>query len=183
MVTADRRDDESLWQEFVAGRDERLLAELYDRYLSLVYGVALKYLQDREEARDAAMEIFEKLLRTDKGQQIEKFRIWLYVVTKNHCLMKLRAKASLEKKAAEAFMEFSEQEHPLDSDGQERTPALLRCLGSLKPEQQACVTLFYFEKKSYLEIAATEGIEVKEVKSHIQNGKRNLKICIERHDE
>lgn len=182
-MTSTDTSDETLWQQYVAGHDRQILGVLYDRYLALVYGVCLNYLKDREEAKDAAMEVFEKLLHHTSDQQIEKFRTWLYVVTKNHCLMKIRSLKSASKKTAEVFMEYTQATHPLDDDLTDPTPALHKCLENLKAEQKSCVALFYFEKKSYQEIAGEKGMDLKEVKSHIQNGKRNLKICLERNNE
>lgn len=172
--------DEALWHQFVSERDREVLAVLFDRYLALVYGVCLKYLKEREEAKDAAMEVFEKLVHHTSEKKIENFRTWLYVVTKNHCLMKLRSKKSVLEKTTQVFMEYLEYVHPLDEDATDPSPALYSCLEKLGDEQKDCVVLFYFEKKSYQEIAAEKSLDLKEVKSHIQNGKRNLRICIEK---
>jgi RNA polymerase sigma-70 factor, ECF subfamily len=175
----DRFSDEALWQGFVTEKDRQVLAVLYDRYLALVYGVCLKYMGEREDAKDAAMEVFEKLYETDPSQKIEKFRSWLFVVTKNHCLMKLRSKKGVQEKNVQLFMESTEVVHPLDEEETDLTPQLQQCLEQLKTEQKGCVEMFYFNKKTYEEIALKKSIDVKQVKSHIQNGKRNLKLCIE----
>lgn len=172
-----------MWRQYLAKRERNVLALLYERYLTLVYGVCLNYLKDREEARDASMEIFEKLLSTQGGHDVDKFRTWLYVVAKNHCLMKLRSKKGQEEKKMQLFMEYGDYAHPLDEDEIDRSPQLHECLEGLKAEQKSCVALFYFEKKSYQQIAELERLDVKEVKSYIQNGKRNLKICIESKNE
>ncbi len=182
-MTSTDLSDEALWQQYVSRHDRQILTELYDRYLALVYGVCLNYLKDREEAKDAAMEVFEKLLHHTSEQKIEKFRTWLYVVTKNHCLMKIRSRKSASEKTTALFMEYAETVHPLDDEPMDLAPALHKCIESLKVEQKVCVSLFYFEKKSYQEIASEKGLDLKEVKSHIQNGKRNLKICLEQNNE
>lgn len=183
MELLDRFSDEALWQGYVAERDRAVLAVLYNRYLTLVYGVCMKYLQNREDARDAAMEVFEKLLAMESSQKVEKFRTWLFVVTKNHCLMKLRSKKGTEQKSFELFMENGQAVHPLDEAAPDLTPMLQQCLDTLKDEQKSCVELFYFERLTYEEIALKVKADVKQVKSHLQNGKRNLKICIERRNE
>ena len=179
MAASIESTDEALWQQFVSARDREVLAILFDRYLALVYGVCLNYLKDREEAKDAAMEVFEKLFLQTSEQKIEKFRTWLYVVTKNHCLMKMRSKKSAVEKNVEIFMDYTESPHPLDEEPDDLGPKIHFCIDKLKIEQKSCVQLFYFERKSYLEIARERNIDVKVVKSHIQNGKRNLKICLE----
>ena len=179
MAASIESTDEALWHQFVSERDREVLAVLFDRYLALVYGVCLKYLKEREEAKDAAMEVFEKLVHHTSEKKIENFRTWLYVVTKNHCLMKLRSKKSFLEKTTEVFMEYLEYVHPLDEQPADPGPKIHNCMKKLKFEQKSCIQLFYFERKSYLEIATEKKIDVKVVKSHIQNGKRNLKICLE----
>lgn len=179
----ERFSDEALWQGFVTERDKKVLAVLYNRYLALVYGVCLKYLGDRDEAKDAAMEVFEKLYETPASQKVEKFRSWLFVITKNHCLMQLRSKKVADEKNMQLFMETGVSVHPMDEESADLTPQLQECLEALKVEQKNCVEMFYFKKNTYEEIALKKSIDVKQVKSHIQNGKRNLKICIESKNE
>lgn len=179
MELLERFSDEALWQGFVTEKDRQVLAVLYDRYLALVYGVCLKYMGNREDAKDATMEVFEKLYDTSPSQKIERFRSWLFVVAKNHCLMKLRSKKGVDEKNSQLFMESAEVVHPLDEEESDLTPQLELCLEQLKPEQRGCVEMFYLKKKTYEEIALNKSIDIKQVKSHIQNGKRNLKLCIE----
>jgi len=181
------RADEELLAEFRAGGDLEVLGELYSRYLHLVFGVCLKYLKEREEAKDAVMQIFEKLIIEIPRHNIENFRSWLHVVTKNYCLMQLRSGRSEKEKFVELskdpeyFMETVKDLHPLDEDEDLRTVdnTLEDCIERLKKEQKRCIRLFYFENRCYNEIAVNLGIDEKKVKSHLQNGKRNLKICLE----
>ncbi len=179
MELLDRFSDEALWQGFVTEKDRSVLALLFNRYMPLVYGVCLKYLGDREEAKDAAMDVFEKLFETKSSQKVEKFKSWLFVVTKNHCLMKLRSKKNSTEKNLELVMETGNYVHPLDEEVTDQTSDLQKCLDELKAEQKTCVEMFYLNKKTYEEISLKKSIDIKQVKSHIQNGKRNLKICIE----
>lgn len=163
-----------------------MLAVLFDRYLHLVYGVCLKYLKNREDARDAVSAIFERLITVIPGQKIETFRPWLYVITKNHCLMYLRKQNSILRHEAEFFsienMENHTPEHPIDEDGANNHQQLKDCIGRLKLSQRECIERFYFAEQCYRDIATQLQIDEKEVKSHIQNGKRNLKICLEAHE-
>ena len=150
--------------------------------MPLVFGVCLKYLKDRDESKDAVMQIFEKLFTVLKTHQIENFKSWLHVTTKNHCLMALRksGKFAGEEKIDENVMELSYSAHHEDEQSLENDiSALKRCIETLKDQQKACIVLFFLEKKCYNEITEITEYSLKNVKSHIQNGKRNLKICME----
>ncbi len=161
------------------------LGELYSRYMHLVYGVALKYLGDRDEAKDTVMQIFEKLITDLPGHEVRNFKSWLYVLTKNHCLMQLRSQKSADGKmegykTEQEFMESEQDLHPLDKEDHSMEEALKDCIEQLRSEQKQCIDLFYYKKLCYQEIAERLGMNEKKVKSFLQNGKRNLKICLER---
>lgn len=183
-------DDTILTEQFKENGDLEILGVLYEKYMHLVYGVCLKYFEDREEAKDGVSNIFEKLITEIPKHDIVNFKSWLYVLTKNYCLMQLRSSKSKDRKKSEwqidqdDFMESSHELHPLDEDEANLNKVLLECIKELKEQQQCCVKLFYFDNKSYKEIAEELKLEEKKVKSFIQNGKRNLKICIEnKHDK
>ncbi|MCA1746476.1 MAG: sigma-70 family RNA polymerase sigma factor [Bacteroidales bacterium] len=177
--------DEELTEQFRSSGDLEQLGVLYERYMHLVYGVCLKYLENREDAKDGVTAIFEKLITELPKHEVEQFRGWLYVLTKNHCLMKIRsAKSAAKRKESweneqDIFMESADEMHPIDEEEQLLNKTLQECIKALKGQQQECVRLFYFENRSYREIATMLQLEEKKVKSFIQNGKRNLKICIE----
>ncbi len=163
----------------------KVLGRLYERYIDLVYGVALKYLKDREGAQDATMQIFEQLIDKIIKHEIENFKSWLHVLTRNHCLMYLRSRKnknfaySVDIEAVnmenEQLLHHSDDEPVLEG----QITKLEYCIEQLKEEQKQCVELFYLQQKSYKEIEDRTQLPLKKVKSHIQNGKRNLKICIE----
>ena len=181
------KSDAELILEFKAGGDLEVLGELYSRYMHLVYGVCLKYLKVREESQDAVMQIFEKLIIEIPKHNIENFRGWLHVVTKNYCLMQLRSDKSQSERISEwinehdVFMETVTDLHPLDEDNDSKVMnrALEDCIERLKEEQKKCIRQFYFENKCYNEISENMDLDVKKVKSYLQNGKRNLKLCLE----
>jgi RNA polymerase sigma-70 factor (ECF subfamily) len=181
--------DEELIKEFSSTCDLEVLGELYSRYMHLVYGICLKYLKDRDESRDTVMEIFEKLITDIPKQKIDNFRSWLHVVTRNYCLMELRTrKSDLEKYKEWAidpgnFMESAYELHPIDDEDPGMEKALAYCIERLKIEQKECIRQFYFGNRCYREIAKNLRMDEKNVKSHIQNGKRNLKLCLEKKDE
>lgn len=155
--------------------------QLYDRYIPLVYGVCLKYLQQVDEAEDAVMQLFEDLLSKVLQHDIQVFRTWLYRVAQNHCLQILREKdRKVQVELHSNFMESDDVLHLLDEEeDNERTQALQSCMEKLPEKQRMAIARFFMDEMSYVDIADTTGFTLKNVKSFIQNGKRNLKSCIE----
>jgi RNA polymerase sigma factor (sigma-70 family) len=158
--------------------------KLYSRYTSLVYGVCLKYLKDRDEAKDAVMQLFEKLITTLLNHEVENFKSWLYVTARNHCLMQLRAQKG--KNTIEFSPQLMENQFLLhleeEPEMEQNLSKLEKCIAELASDQQQCVRLFYLQEKCYKDITGLTGFDLNKVKSYIQNGKRNLKICMERND-
>jgi len=179
------QSDEELVARYREEGDIGILGQLYERHMHLVYGVCLKYLGEREWAKDEVMNIFEKLVTTVQQQEIERFRTWLYVVTKNHCLMLLRSrKREMIHEDAMIndptfFMENASEMHPVEDETEEEMRRLEECIRRLKEEQRSCIRLFFYEGCSYRQISERLGMEENKVKSYIQNAKRNLRICIE----
>ncbi|MCK4750254.1 MAG: sigma-70 family RNA polymerase sigma factor [Bacteroidales bacterium] len=178
------KSDEELVLQFKESGNLNVLGELYSRYMHLVYGVSLKYYGDRDDAQDAVMQIFEKLITDLPRHEVQNFKSWLYVLTKNHCLMEIRSRKSAQTrleglKAEHEFMESGDEMHPIDRDDSSIEDALKACIEKLKAEQKQCIDLFYYQKLCYQEIAEKLQMEEKKVKSYLQNGKRNLKICLE----
>lgn len=175
--------DADLLQRYKASEELHILGELYNRYMSMVFGVCLKYLKDREESRDAVMQIFEKLVGTLKEHEVTHFKSWLYATARNHCLMHLRARKGKNFEEISPFlMEEGGSPHLEDGvDLEENLSQLEKCIGTLAAEQKQCVELFYLQQKCYKEIVDATGHDFNKVKSYIQNGKRNLKLCMEQH--
>lgn len=178
-------EEKQLIEKFRQSQDIALLGKLYQPYMHLVYGVCLKYLKDRDLAQDAVMTIFEELVVKLPKHEVENFKSWLYVLSKNHCLMELRKQKRLKTDNYDhsdlGLMEngqllHHEEEYVLQEENLER---LSYCIAQLKTEQKQCVEMFYLDKKSYLEITESTSYELKKVKSYIQNAKRNLKQCME----
>ena len=176
--------DEALIESYRKTGDLELLAVLFGRYTSMIYGVCLKYLKDRAEAQDTTMQLFEKLAERVQKHQIQSFRSWLYVTARNECLMQIRSKKGKFTKEFDAqIVENEVLLHPVEEeDGEADLNRLERCIETLSGEQKTCVSLFYLKEMCYKDIAAQTGFEMNKVKSHIQNGKRNLKICMEQHE-
>lgn len=159
-----------------------LLSTLYQRYMDLVFGVCLKYFREAERSKDAVMEIFTELSSKLKQHEVDNFRGWLHVMARNHCLMQLRSPRNLKTTEFNpAFMQSEQNTHLYGEaiEKEEKLSRMEQCLETLPAEQKACVALFYLESKCYNEIAEQTGYEWNKVRSYIQNGKRNLKICME----
>jgi RNA polymerase sigma factor (sigma-70 family) len=177
--------DEDLVEYYRNSHDTVYVGELYTRYTHLVYGVCMKYLQNDNDAKDATMQIFEKLLKELKKHHITAFKPWLYMVVKNYCMMEFR-KAASQKTNTQKIVKEQQQNVETDVDAHLDEKAekelmlngLEKGLSALKPEQQQCVKLFYLEELSYKDIAEKTGFSLNDVKSHIQNGKRNLKLFL-----
>jgi RNA polymerase sigma-70 factor (ECF subfamily) len=181
-IKASSATDQELLAAYRQKADLHALGELYSRYMDLVYGLTLKYLEDPEAAKDAVMQIFEELVLKLQHHDVVYFKSWLYTVAKNHCLMQLRTlKTKKTVQLPEEFMQFEENGHLNGSIQKEEKFLLLeKCLQNLTGEQQEAVSLFYLEQKSYHEIVSKTGMEWTKVRSLIQNGRRNLKICMEK---
>jgi RNA polymerase sigma-70 factor (ECF subfamily) len=175
--------DADLIREYKATGRLDYLAALYQRYMNLVYGVCLRYF-DEAASKDAVMQIFEELIGKLQQYEVQNFKSWLHVLARNHCLMKLRATKSREGRVISIedrpLMENEEILHHENGFSLEgRLQEMEKCLETLPSEQQKSVELFYLREKSYREVAELTGYDMKKVKSYIQNGKRNLKICME----
>ncbi len=181
--------DAELIAEYKKSGDKIFVGILYKRYSHLVMGLCMKYLKDEDEAQDAVINIFTKLFDDLIKHQVEYFKSWLYTFTKNHCLMILRsAKAKLRHTLAygedvKLFVEKAEEMHQNANKREQEYVALEKALAELNEEQRTCVELFYIKDKSYTEIAELTGYTLNNVKSYIQNGKRNLKIKLEQVNE
>ena len=174
-------DAELIWQYKKTG-DLEALAQLYQRYMDLVYGVCLKYFKDSEKAKDAVMQIFEELIAKLRKHEVENFKSWLYQLAKNHCLMQLRTPKNLKTVELPDSVMQSEQDVHLNGvlEKEENFQKLEYCMATLSEEQRKAVQLFYIEGKCYNEIVELMGQEWNQVRSFIQNGRRNLKICMEK---
>ncbi|MBK5278243.1 MAG: sigma-70 family RNA polymerase sigma factor [Bacteroidia bacterium] len=174
--------DSELLLHYRSSGDVQILGELFTRYTSLMYGVCLKYLKDRDDSKDAVMQVFEKLVQTLREHEIENFKSWLYVTTRNHCLMQLRAKKG---KMTEELSPYLMETDPFfhleeETELEWNLSKLEKCMEQLVVEQKRCVQLFYMEQKCYKDITGLTDFNLNQVKSFIQNGKRNLKSCMER---
>ena len=175
--------DQELLDNFYSDGNNQWLGALLPRYTLLLLGVCMKYLKNEEEAKDCVQHIFLKAITELPKYRVEYFKAWIYMVARNHCLMRLRARHGKipveikEKHLAEIYDEQNTQNH-VEKDL--LLQDMEQALEQLNPEQKLCITLFYLEKRSYQEIAESTGYSLLQVKSYIQNGKRNLKIMLEK---
>lgn len=174
--------DAELLEHFYHDHDNKWLGILLPRYTLLLLGVCMKHLKNEEDARDCVQHIFLKVINELHKYQVEYFKSWIYMIAKNHCLMKLRGNKNNKVELNEQYITAAEAEtdknelHARDSLFQ----IMEQALEQLNPEQQACLKLFYLEKKSYADVAEITGLSMLQVKSHLQNGKRNLKLIMEK---
>lgn len=161
--------------------DQQWLAVLYQRYAGLLFGVCLKYLKEADAAQDACTDIYEELVTKLRKHEVDNFKGWLHVLAKNHCLQKLRAGKKLPTtELPEQFMQSEEAWHLEEVLAKEASlQAMQNCIEQLSPDQKITVELFYLQEKCYNEITDITGLGWNTVRSHIQNGRRNLKICME----
>lgn len=174
--------DAQLLERYQQDGDRQWIGILLERYTLLLFGVCMKYLKDEEEAKDCVQQIFLKVL-TDVGRhQVSFFKSWLYMVAKNECLMRLRSRQGKQVK------QLQDDHHPHQPAQpnkeileQETTLSLLEeSIEELNEEQRTSVSLFYLQKMSYQQISERTGFSLLQVKSYIQNGKRNLRLMLER---
>ena len=174
--------DKELVSAFKQSGEINYLSTLYQRYMDLVFGVCLKYFKDTERSKDAVMEIFEELNKKLRQHEVENFKGWLHVLARNYCLMQLRSPRNMKTSEFNTdFMQLEENTH-LNSEALEKESNFVKmeqCLETLPDEQKDSVRLFYLENKCYNEIAAITGYDWSKVRSYIQNGRRNLKLCME----
>ncbi len=153
--------------------------------MELVYGVCLKYFGQPEAAQDAVMDIYEHISRKLPGHEVDNFPGWLYMVSKNHCLQVLRKKSnsltiSLDDPHMQNGMEWHQEHEDFDIDGgEDEADQLHSCVDELPEKQRDCIRMFYFEKKSYADISVVMDLSLDSVRSNIQNGRRNLKKCMQ----
>lgn len=181
-ISPDQSSDKELVTAFKETGDINHLSTLYQRYMDLVFGVCLKYFKEGERSKDAVMDIFGELNTKLRNHEVDNFKGWLHVLARNYCLMQLRSPRNMKTTEFNpAFMQNEQNAH-LNGEALEKEEhfrMLEKCMETLPAEQKRTVELFYLESKCYNEIAEITGHEWSKVRSYIQNGKRNLKICIE----
>ena len=181
-ISPTTQTDAELAANYQRTGDLSVLGDLYNRYMEMVYGVCLKYLKDPDDAQDAVMAIFEELVPKLRQHRVDNVKSWLYTLAKNHCLMKLR---SLKKmpvtKMGDSFMQSEADEHLNAAlNREENFRQLDACMEQLADGQRKVIELFYLQGKCYNEISAETGLEWSNVRSFLQNGRRNLKLCMEK---
>ncbi|HRN79816.1 MAG TPA: sigma-70 family RNA polymerase sigma factor [Ferruginibacter sp.] len=181
------KNDQELIALYQQSGNKDWLGILLQRYTLLLFGVGMKYLKNEEAARDAVQQVFLKVISDFDKYRVEYFKSWLYTSMKNHCLMELRKKGIITTEIDLRVHEDGSSEAVLQEavDKEKKLQQLAVAIEQLNTEQKTCITLFYLEKKSYNEVASISGYTLQEVKSYIQNGKRNLKIhlqSMEQHD-
>jgi RNA polymerase sigma-70 factor (ECF subfamily) len=182
LRTYRKKTDEELLLLHSEKSSDLVTQVLYERYSHLVLGVSMKYLKNITNAEDLTSELFEQLDLKIRQHSIRDFKSWLHMVTRNMCLMRLRKKNPVGEMTDQLERSLA-QEASSTEETEERLILLEKAMGELNPDQKNCIQAFYIDGKSYTAIAAEQKLDVKKVKSFIQNGKRNLKIKLEQEDE
>jgi RNA polymerase sigma factor (sigma-70 family) len=179
--------DEVLLKAFRKNGDRKVLGVLFNRYSHLVFGVCLKYLKNEEDAKDATLQIFEKLIVDLRRFEVKKFSYWVHSVAKNYCLMQLRNRKAMHyiddenSPGIDAFVETETPDHLNEQPNKEMELKLLeKAISMLNIDQKICIEMFYLKRMCYQEVSELSGFNLKQVKSHIQNGKRNIKLYMEK---
>lgn len=181
--------DDELLKHYKLSQDKECVGELYKRYTGFTFSICYKYLNDSEKSREAVLEIFEELIDKLLLHEIKNFKSWLHTVARNHCLLSFRSKRyeaqfiDNYKKYQNDFMEQDKVLYPEYRLKEENINELEKCINQLKLEQRSCIELFYLQEKSYVETAQITGYTMKEVKTYLQNGKRNLKILMNKDND
>ncbi len=181
-ISSTNQSDTELVLLYRQSGDLKVLGELYQRYMELVFGVCLKYLKEPERSQDAVMQIFEELVPKLKKHEVENFRGWLHQVAKNYCLMQLRTPKNFKTVELPALLMQNEEDVHLNGvmEKEENFQKLEKCMASLPDEQRTMIKLFYLDGRCYNEIVESTGYNWNHVRSSIQNGRRNLKLCMEK---
>ena len=182
-----KQSDDALVKHYRTSGDNAAMAVLFERFYHLVFGVCLKYLENTNDSKDMVITVFQKVMKVLPDTEIQHFKAWLYRLTQRECLMLLRKKKRIGKWQEEyEYLKKNKAEHADLEEGdmlEKKLSHLEEAVEQLKEAQQLCIKLFYIEEKCYKDIVAETGLSFKEVKSHIQNGKRNLKIILTQRNE
>jgi RNA polymerase sigma-70 factor (ECF subfamily) len=177
--------DATLLDLYKKNKDTKWLGFLFERYALLVFGVCMKYLKQVNDAQDSTQQVFEKAFSEIQKYEVVYFKSWIYSIAKNHCLMQLRGKGHqpvlLESFPEDIFERTDSQKSVIQNENwlEQQSAELNQALQEISHDQKICIELFYFQKLSYKEIEQKTGYSFQQVKSHIQNGKRNLRIILE----
>ncbi len=177
--------DEDIILQYKSTLDNHYVGVLYERYAHIIFGICLKYLKNRHDAEDVMVEIYEKLEITLIQKEVGKFRNWLFVMVKNYCVSKLRS-LQTETKRRQSYKDYVKHLTLQENDFTEidenctilEEGQLAALVATLPHKQKICVASFYFENKSYKDIAEYLGESVGKIRSYIQNGRRNLKLML-----
>ena len=180
------QSDDELLSRYRSTKDQKWITQLFGRYVQLIYGVCLRYTPDVREAEDFTMEIYQKVSDKALTHQIKAFKSWVYVVSKHHCLEQIRKVTGRRIESFDPdFMQLRAELHPMDDMTdklalEDKYDRMEYCLKQLNELQKKSIDLFYYQNKSYSEIAKIIEDEVSQVRSYLQNGRRNIKKCVER---
>jgi RNA polymerase sigma factor (sigma-70 family) len=172
--------DNELVAAYKRSGDKQLVGELYKRYAHLVLGMCIQYFRDKDTAKDILLQIFEKLFDELRKREVENFKGWLTFVVRNYCISEIRKQQTQQSRAAEygLTVKNEQDDEEKEPESEQQIAELEKAIKELNPFQKKCIELFYYRNMSYAQITDVTGYSINEVKSYIQNGKRNLKLIL-----
>lgn len=174
--------DDELLVQYQMTRNNQWLSILLERYTMLLLGYCMKNLKDEELAKEAVQQVQLKVFESAAKQKVEFFRAWIVQIAKNECSMQFRHQQKLLKDIILVDLEeFPQPDHTAERERGRLLDHLPAALNQVSAAQRECLTLFYLNDLSYKDITQKTGYSYKEIKSHIQNGKRALKNILKNH--
>jgi RNA polymerase sigma-70 factor (ECF subfamily) len=173
--------DEDILQKYQVSFEAEYIGELFRRYVPLLYGIGLKYLQSADKAQDAVMQLFETITTQTPLNEIKEFKTGICTLMKNRCLQTLHE--NHQEKPADSQTNTIEQHEILSIFEKEQTDEKRRMLQmqvkKLPVEQRIPIIRFFTDEMSYMDIADSTGHKLKQVKGLIGDGMQNLKTYME----
>lgn len=170
--------DEALLRAVARG-DESALADIYDRYRLILFGLILRILSDRAEAEDVLQEVFLQVWRRagDFDEARGRGFTWLVTIARSRALDRLRASASRGRVATEAAQMPHDESGDAAADAvrSEQSEIVRQALSELSADQQRALFMAYFEGLTQAEIAARLGDPLGTVKTRIRLGMIKLR--------
>ena len=178
-------DDQYLIEAILNG-DTKAYTQLVRRYKDLVFTLAIRMLKHREEAEEVAQDTFIKVFKSlDKFKGDSKFSTWIYKVTYNTCLDRIKKNKKHYNDVAIdefTFNKLDTIDNALDNMINEEKNVLIKnCINKMPEDSSALLTLFYFEELSLEEISKIINIEANTVKVKLFRARKKLAVILEKY--
>jgi RNA polymerase sigma-70 factor (ECF subfamily) len=163
----------------IAAGDETALAQVYDRYRVILFGLLMRILNNREEAEDVLQEVFLQVWRraADFDESRGRPFTWLVTLARSRGIDRLRSLAARERVAIAGAREESElvSDAATDAFRSEQRGLVSTALSQLPEEQKKPLMLAYFDGLTQSEIATRLGAPLGTVKTRMRTGMLKLR--------